>query len=70
MKPFFIAILSFFFIPISNSQNVKVSSPDGLLQLEVITENGTPLYSVTYQKKTIIEKSPLGLITNEGDFSL
>ena len=69
MKPFFIAILSFFFIPISNSQNVKVSSPDGLLQLEVITENGTPLYSVTYQKKTIIEKAPLGLITNEGDFS-
>lgn len=47
----------------------QVSSPDGQLQLTVVVENGTPLYSVTYNGKAMLEKSPLGLLTNEGDFS-
>ena len=29
----------------------------------------TPLYSVTYNDKVILENSPLGIITNEGDFT-
>jgi hypothetical protein len=69
----FIIIISFCFLSISSvmsSQQVAdVASPDGHLQLSVIVENGKPMYTVTYNGKTMLEKSPLGLITNEGDFS-
>lgn len=51
------------------SQKATVSSPDGLLSVNVFLENGTPLYTVNYRNKVMLEKSPLGLITNEGDFS-
>lgn len=52
------------------SQNEKtVSSPDGNLKVSVLIENGKPMYSVTYKGKTMLENSPLGLLTNEGDFS-
>lgn len=54
----------------SSLQAQQVASPDGHLQLTVVVENGTPLYSVTYKGKTMLEKSPLGLLTNEGDFSV
>lgn len=52
------------------SQNMPIlSSPDGNLKVKVDLENGKPMYLVTYKDKTMIEKSPLGLLTNEGDFS-
>ncbi|HLR26910.1 MAG TPA: glycoside hydrolase family 97 catalytic domain-containing protein [Fodinibius sp.] len=51
------------------SQNpLTVSSPDGKLELNVSINNGNPVYSVTYNGKTMLENSPLGLVTNEGDF--
>ncbi|WDF66035.1 glycoside hydrolase family 97 protein [Flavobacterium sp. KACC 22763] len=46
-----------------------VKSPDGKLAVSVSADNGMPQYSVTYNEKTFIEKSPLGLKTNAGDFS-
>ena len=46
-----------------------VSSPDSYLKLTVSVQQGMPVYSVTYKNKTILENSPLGLLTNEGDFS-
>ncbi|WP_294962159.1 glycoside hydrolase family 97 protein [uncultured Flavobacterium sp.] len=46
-----------------------VKSPDGKLAVSVSVNNGMPQYSVTYNEKTFIEKSPLGLKTNAGDFS-
>lgn len=53
----------------SFSQNTTaVSSPDGYLKVNVSTENGKPVYSVTYKEKVMLENSPLGLLTNEGDF--
>ncbi len=53
------------------SQNTPmVSSPDGNLKLIVLIENGRPMYSVTYKGKIMLESSPIGLITNEGDFSV
>jgi hypothetical protein len=53
----------------SYSQNVvTVSDPEGHLQLNVSVKSGIPLYSVTYQGKVMLEDSPLGLVTNEGDF--
>lgn len=52
------------------SQNtMSVSSPNGELTLNVLVKNGTPVYSVLYKGGVVLEDSPLGLITNEGDFS-
>jgi len=53
----------------SYSQNVvTVSDPEGHLQLGVSVKSGIPLYSVIYKGKVMLEDSPLGLVTNEGDF--
>jgi hypothetical protein len=69
----FILKLSFFIsvllLNTLSAQVAEVSSPDGKLKLSVFSENGNALYSVTFQGKTMLEKSPLGLITNESDFS-
>ncbi|TDX10485.1 glycoside hydrolase family 97 protein [Flavobacterium sp. S87F.05.LMB.W.Kidney.N] len=46
-----------------------VKSPDGKLAVSISVNNGMPQYSVTYNEKTFIEKSPLGLKTNAGDYS-
>src|SRR5690606_35092244 len=51
------------------SQNAEVLSPDSKLKLNVSVDNGKPMYSVSYNGKVMLENSPLGLITNEGDFS-
>jgi hypothetical protein len=52
------------------SQNtMSVSSPNGELTLNVLVKSGKPMYSITYKGGVILEDSPLGLITNEGDFS-
>lgn len=62
-------ILSVFFIKTFAAQVAEVSSPDGKLKLNIFSENGNALYSVAFQGKSMLEKSPLGLITNESDFS-
>ena len=51
------------------SQSSAILSPDGKLKLDVLIENGKPIYSVVYNNKVMLENSPLGLITNEGDFT-
>jgi hypothetical protein len=54
----------------SYAQNAAtVSGPDGHLKLNVSVKNGLPVYSVMYKGKVMLEDSPLGLVTNEGDFS-
>ena len=47
----------------------SVSSPDNQLAVLVSVEGGKPLYSVRYKGKEVLENSPLGMITNVGDFS-
>nr|WP_288835844.1 glycoside hydrolase family 97 protein [uncultured Flavobacterium sp.] len=52
------------------SQNtMSVSSPNGDLTLKVLINDGTAFYSVTYKGGIVLEDSPLGLITNAGDFT-
>lgn len=51
------------------AQNAVISSPDKQLKLSLLVQDGKPLYSVVYKGKTMLENSPLGLKTNEGDFS-
>lgn len=47
----------------------KFSSPDGHLQVVVSDEGGAPSYQVSYDGVAFLEKSPLGLVTDIGDFS-
>lgn len=49
---------------------VSVSSPDGRLVVVTDVEAGKPVYSVSYDGKTMLEKSPLGLKTDVGDFTV
>ncbi len=72
MKHFFTSILIILFMLLFSrleAQVATIDSPDGKLKLEVYLEEGQPQYTLEYEGKTILEKSPLGVITNEGDFS-
>src|SRR5512145_2895613 len=70
MKFKYSLVLLLFLLPIcAIAQENKVASPNGKLLVTVVTENGKPAYSVVYNGKTFLEKSPLGLKTNVGDFS-
>lgn len=46
-----------------------IESPDGHLVLTTSLDNGKPVYSVSYDGKTILENSPLGFDTNIGNFT-
>ena len=71
MKHFFLSIIILFILPVNllYAQVATLNSPDGKLKLQLYLEEGQPQYSLEYAGKTILEKSPLGIITNEGDFS-
>ncbi|UTX49340.1 glycoside hydrolase family 97 protein [Chryseobacterium sp. MA9] len=62
-------LFSFFLISKSFAQVAEVASPDGHLKLHVFSEDGKAWYNVILQEKIMLEKSPLGLVTNESDFS-
>lgn len=63
-------ILLGFSMPIlTNAQDAVVTSPDKQLKVTIAVSDGKPVYSVTYNAKTMLENSPLGLNTNEGDFT-
>lgn len=62
-------VFSLFLICKSFAQVAEISSPDGNLKLHVFSEDGKALYDVILQGKTMLEKSPLGVVTNESDFS-
>ncbi|RZA00614.1 MAG: glycoside hydrolase family 97 protein [Sphingobacteriaceae bacterium] len=51
------------------AQDNTIVSPDKQLKVTVSVADGKPVYSVSYKGKTMLENSPLGLMTNEGDFS-
>ncbi|WP_348800250.1 glycoside hydrolase family 97 protein [Flavobacterium adhaerens] len=68
MKKIFCTLLflaSFFVIKAQS----KISSPDGKLEVSVSVIEGKPVYNVFYNGKLFIEKSPLGMKTNIGDFT-
>lgn len=54
---------------IARSQEITATSPDEQLSIKIAVTNGEPHYSVTYKNQVMLEDSPLGIITNEGDFS-
>lgn len=66
---FLILSILFTFTTHMFAQIATLTSPDGKLNLQFHVEEGQPQYSVEYEGKTILEQSPLGIVTNEGDFS-
>ena len=46
-----------------------VTSPNGKLVVDVTCENGKPAYSADYWGVNFLKSSPLGLVTNIGDFT-
>ena len=52
-----------------NATEKKLISPDGKLSVTLSDENGRPSYSVQYKGVSFLKSSPLGLVTNIGDFS-
>ncbi|MCL6219518.1 glycoside hydrolase family 97 protein [Zunongwangia pacifica] len=69
MKIFSLIWCMFLTTLIVAQEKASINSPDGKLEVTVEVENGKPFYSVIYNKKTMLGKSPLGLVTNEGDFT-
>lgn len=53
----------------SYSQDAVILSPDKQLRVSISLIDGKLMYSVSYKNKIVLENSPLGLVTNEGDFS-
>lgn len=62
-------VFSLFLICKSFAQVAEIASPDRHLKLQVFSEEGKASYNVILQGKAMLEKSPLGLVTNESDFS-
>lgn len=56
-------------VTISRAADVNVASPDGKLVVTVSCNNGQAAYSVTYDGRTMMTRSALGLKTNIGDFT-
>ncbi|WP_353137738.1 glycoside hydrolase family 97 catalytic domain-containing protein [Pseudopedobacter sp.] len=69
----FKTILFFCFLVVSgflsHAEEIVATSPDKQLTVKINAEDGLPNFSVFFKNKTMLEKSPLGIITNEGDFS-
>lgn len=53
----------------AEAEEISVSSPDGKTVVSLYNNDGKITYSVDHAGKTFIKPSPLGLKTNEGDFS-
>ena len=51
------------------AQLASVSSPDGQLRVDLLQQDSTVAYTVSLGGKIMLEPSPLGLYTNEGDFA-
>lgn len=70
MKKLLCILITFLGLNTLAAQDVVVKGPDEKLQLVVFVQNEEkPYYSVTYNGKTMLEKSPLGINTNIGDFT-
>jgi hypothetical protein len=69
MRKCFLVLFLLQSLTLIKAQENRVTSPDGKLIVTVSAENGKPVYTVAYNGKIFLEKSPLGMKTNIGDFS-
>lgn len=65
-----IAVLSVLLLPLFLfAKEMKVMSPSGALVLHLQLEEGRLSYDVLYNDVVMLEESPLGMVTDMGDFS-
>lgn len=58
-------------VPALTCNAYEIKSPDGALTVNTsVSSEGTPLYSVMLNGKTVVENSPLGLVTDFTDLSI
>lgn len=69
MKKLFIALSMMLAYTAGNAAEKQITSPDGKLTVTVSDTNGKPAYDIHYNGVSFLEPSPLGLVTNVGDFS-
>src|SRR5690554_5290231 len=69
MKRILIVLMAAFLWSQVSANDFIIKGPDGGLQVSVFLKGGVLIYTVDYKGKTIMEDSPLGLITNVSDFS-
>lgn len=69
MKKLFVSLVFMFISCSLFAQDMNVTGPDKNLRVVVSVKRGKPVYSVVYKDKVILEDSPLGAVTNIGDFS-
>lgn len=69
MKRYKILFSTFLFSALC-SHGAVVESPSGKLKvITSIADGGQPVYSVIYEGKTVVDKAPVGLVTDFADFS-
>ena len=69
MKKFFSVVLMCLALSVAASaKDVKVSSPDGSLTVTVGVDSGKAWYQVMRGGETVIGRSELGFVLQDGDF--
>lgn len=69
MKRLYLLCICVLAISFVKAQDLTISSPDSNLKVDLQLKEGSLFYSVNYKNKIILEESPLGLLTNIGNFS-
>lgn len=69
MKSYLIIMALSLTVSVLPAQELSVTGPDQHLKVQVSLKDGKPVYRVSYKDKTVLEDSPLGLVSNAGDFS-
>lgn len=69
MKKYFLLACAFCALGVADAATIQFSSPDKKLQVTVADDGGRPTYRVVCGETVFLEQSPLGLLTNIGDFS-
>jgi hypothetical protein len=69
MKKSFLFLLTFLVVMVVSAQELKFESPDNRTVVNFKLDGGIACYSVSYDGKIMLDESPLGLVTNTGDFT-
>lgn len=69
MNRYFTLLLLSFSITAAHAESVEVTSPDGRLKVTVSDGSRNMTYKVTFEDRTMLEPSLLGLQTSIGDFA-
>ena len=66
---YFLVITALLICLTIKAEEKQIASPDGKIVVTISDKDGQPSYRISYKDTPFINSSPLGLITNIGDFS-